>query len=103
MGEYEDQLKAMVEDAYKCTAKHIETVRVTEAYKNGRVWDEAVAVFEIEGNSLAKRCYAWQFVTSVEKDHKRGKAYTVLHHGHVDSPMRAVQTVIAKEFQEQKK
>ena len=57
----------------------------TSTFEGDTVWEGEVLIFDLLGNQLATRCYAW------EKD---GKVTAVLHTGPIDSPLRAVQASI---------
>lgn len=91
--DYLAEAKTAVEKSHGVTAKHLETVPVTEMFQGRVAWDGEVEVFEIAGHAKAKRCYAWGYANE-----KRGGKYdfvTVLEILPVVSPQTAVKVAIA--------
>ena len=58
---------------------------VDEWFEGEPVWQGEVLIFDLLGNQMATRCYAW------ETD---GQVTAVLHTGPIDSPLKAVQASI---------
>jgi len=91
--DYLAEARNAVEQSHGVTAKHVETVPVTEMFRGKVAWDGEVEVFAIEGHAKAKRCYAWGY-----SNEKRGGKYdfvTVLEIPPVTSAQTAVQVAIA--------
>jgi len=63
-----DNLNNLIERQEKCRAKHIESVVIHERFEGMRVWDGVVETFQLEGNSRAKRAYAWVTPASQGKE-----------------------------------
>ncbi len=63
----------------------VDRQRIHEIFEGETVWQGEVLIFDLLGNQLATRCYAW------EKD---GQVTAVLHTGPIDSPLKAVQASI---------
>ena len=59
--------------------------RVHELFEGETVWDGEVLIFDLLGNQLATRCYAWEV---------DGQVTAVLHSGPIDSPLKAVRASI---------
>lgn len=59
--------------------------RVDEYFEGEPVWQGEVLIFDLLGNDISTRCYAW------EKD---GQVTAVLHTGPIDSPLKAVRASI---------
>jgi hypothetical protein len=59
--------------------------RVHESFEGETVWEGEVLIFDLLGNQLATRCYAWEV---------DGRVTAVLHTGPINSPLRAVQASI---------
>lgn len=92
MTAYLREITKAIEELHGVTAKHVETVPVTEIFRGQVAWEGEVEVFEIEGHSRAKKCHAW----GAEKDSGRGwDITTVLEIPPVDSPQTAVKIAIA--------
>ncbi len=69
-----DALRRAVERLHACKAELVERVPVDERFQGQPVWQGHVHVFDIQGNRLAKRCYAW----AAETDAGKRKTYAVL-------------------------
>ncbi len=96
-----DAIIKAISDLHGCNASWVQSVPVTETFKDQPVWEGTVQVFDLTGHPTATRCYAWSYVTD-EKSGKR-KFFAVLHQGPVDSPQAAVRAAIVSEFRENKK
>jgi hypothetical protein len=55
-----EQIKEAVERAAECPAKHVESVKVLEGFRDQIMWEGEVEVFALEGHPKAKRAYGWQ-------------------------------------------
>lgn len=95
MTENIDQLKEAVERMHGCTAKLADTVYVSETFQDKVVWQGIVHVFNIKGNPLAKKCYAWS--SPIEGSSKR-RFFAVLHTPPIKSAQDAVKAAIIQEY-----
>jgi len=86
-----EELKIAIESQHGGTATIAETKSVTETWQGKTVWNGTVHVFDLDGNPLANRAYAWS--EPVEGSDKR-TFYTVLHAPPVDSAKAAVRASI---------
>jgi hypothetical protein len=59
--------------------------RVHETFEGETVWEGEVLIFDLLGNQLSTRCYAWE---------TNGQVTAVLHTGPIDSPLKAVQASV---------
>jgi hypothetical protein len=59
--------------------------RVHEVFEGDTVWEGEVLIFDLLGNQLATRCYAWEV---------EGQVTAMLHSGPIDSPLKAVRASI---------
>jgi len=75
-------------------AKWLESVPVTEIFAGKAVWDGEVQVFEV-AHPKASRVYAW----SHETGNGKRRFHAVLGAPPVDSPQKAVQVAIVREFE----
>ena len=89
-----DQLKQAVEHQHGGIATLVESVPVKEEFQGKTAWEGAVAVFDLEGNTLSTRAYAWS--SPVEGSTKR-RFFAVLHLGGIRSPQDAVRAAIVAE------
>ncbi|HEY3917666.1 MAG TPA: hypothetical protein VGL83_07720, partial [Stellaceae bacterium] len=89
-----DQLRAAVESQHGGTATLVQTTVVKEAFDGAPVWEGVVHVFDLAGNSLATRAYAWS--SPIEGSEKR-RFFAVLHIGPINSPVAAVRAAIVVE------
>jgi hypothetical protein len=70
--EYIERLKMTVEHLHECSARHLGTERVTEAFNGATLWSGDVESFELTGHTKAARCYGWsqgepeEFITILE-------------------------------------
>ena len=76
-----EQLKAAVESQHGGIATFVQSVPVTETFRDKTVWDGIVSVFDLEGNRNANRAYAWS--SPIEGSTKR-RFFAVLHVGPVN-------------------
>jgi hypothetical protein len=91
-------LKLAVEQLHHCSAVHVSTVPVHERFKGQTVWQGDVEVFEITGNSQAKRCYAW---SHSEGTHGQGERFVaVLEIPPAISPEAAVRVQLVKDVRD---
>jgi|SRR5215469_417758 len=88
------QLKEAVEAQHGGVATFVQSVPVTEIFRDKTVWDGVVTVFDLEGNRNANRAYAWS--SPIEGDTKR-RFFAVLHMGPVKSPKEAIRAAIVAE------
>src|SRR5688572_17916155 len=95
-----DELKNTVERLHGGTATHVETVPVKEEFHGKTLWQGDVEVFDLTGNKLATRAYAWMHSLD---DTKAKRHVAVLHVPPVDSPQAAVKAVIVYEYRQQQK
>lgn len=89
-----DQLKQAVESQHGGTASFVQSVPVIERFAGQKVWEGVVHIFEIKGNPLATRAYAWSF--PLEGSDKR-RFFAVLHMGPITGPLEAVRAAIVAE------
>jgi hypothetical protein len=99
--EYIERLKLAVEHLHKCSARHLESVPVTETFRGETAWEGTVEVFDITGHPKATRCYAWSHLDGADDSDERFVA--VLGVPPVDSPLKAVQVSIVADAKKQKK
>lgn len=90
-----NQLREVVEQTHKCSAIFVESVHVTESFQGKTVWDGTVFIFDINGNPLSTRCYAW---SSPMKGTTKRRFFAVLHVPPIDSPQNAVRAAIVQEY-----
>jgi hypothetical protein len=88
-----DELKRAVEAQHGGTATLVQSVPIDERHDGKPVWQGVVHVFDIVGNPLGKRAYAW----SSERDDGKRRFYAVLHMGPVTGPVEAVRAAIVAE------
>jgi hypothetical protein len=85
------KIKDAIEVAHQCTARHVDSTPVTEAFREKVVWTGVVETFELGGHPQATRCHAWNY-----DDEKGGtQEMTVLEIPPVVSPETAVKVAIA--------
>jgi hypothetical protein len=100
MKENIEQLQKIIEQLHHCTAHFVESLPVTETFKDKTVWEGLVSMFDLEGHSKANKCYAWS--SPIEGSKKR-RFYAVLNIPPVDSPQKAVRASIIEEYRSQSK
>jgi len=83
------------------TARHLESVPVTETFQGRTIWDGVVEVFHLSGHPKTDKVYAWIHETDDPANPKRH--VTVLHIPPVVSPQTAVQAAIVQEFRDRGK
>lgn len=88
------ELQKAIRHNFGVESKHVGAVHVAETWDGAVAWEGDVQVFDLRDHPLALRCYAWSHET--DKANTRNFV-TVLHHGPIDSPKKAVQAVIANE------
>ena len=88
-----NELQDAIRKLHGCESFHLESVPVTERFKEQTVWDGVVEVFALRGHPRAMKCYAW----SHAQDKGGNRFVAVLELPPVDSAMRAVQVAIAAE------
>ena len=89
-----DDIKNAVERMHSCTASYLEEVAVIEKFGDKTVWEGVVYLFDIEGYSKAKQCFAW---ASPVTGSKKYKYYAVLNVPPIDSPQKAVRASIVQD------
>jgi hypothetical protein len=65
----------------ECQLVGVRREREDEYFEGEPVWQGEVLIFDLLGNQLATRCYAWE---------TNGQVKAVLHTGPIDSPLKAV-------------
>lgn len=91
-------LKAAVESLHGGSASFVESVPITERSGSEIVWTGTVYVFDLTGHPTATRAYAWAELMDAESGRQRFHA--VLREGPVDSPQKAVQAVVMRDYKE---
>ncbi|HTV62346.1 MAG TPA: hypothetical protein VMH30_07235 [Verrucomicrobiae bacterium] len=90
--DYLAMLQWEVQEKYKCTAVHRESVDVDEVFDGDAIWEGRVEIFDLAGHAEAKTCYAWAYL---EKDKEWAARFiTVLGSRVMDSPQKAVRAAI---------
>ena len=88
------ELQEAIEKREGCQSKYIESVPVSEMFRDKQAWIGEVGVFELMGHRKAKRAYAWNY--HERKDGKMMSETTiVLELPPVDSAQAAVKVAIA--------
>ena len=91
MSERIESLKRLIEQAYKCKARHVSSTPILETFKGETVWEGVVETFDLEGASVtASQCFAFQFVQDDKPEIR-----TVLGVDGIDSPHAALRAAIA--------
>jgi hypothetical protein len=85
------ELRDAVQVMHKCSARHFDSVPIVEKMGDKTVWEGVIHIFELEGNSQAKRCYAWMF----KDDEGKTRFVTVLGIPPVTSAHTALRAAIA--------
>jgi hypothetical protein len=91
---HSEELKRAVERMHGGTASFIASVPVKETFEGKTVWEGVVHIFELAGNSLATRAYAW----STAEEGGKSRSIAVLHVPPVDSPQKAVRAAIVHDY-----
>jgi len=55
-----EQIREAVERTADCPAKHLESVKVLEGFRDQIMWEGEVEVFALDGHPKAKRAYGWE-------------------------------------------
>lgn len=97
---YLDDLRKAIKRLHGCESKHVRSVEVHERFEGKTVWQGLVEVFDLDGHSKARRCYAWAH--SEEKDDVGIRYVAVLELTPVDSAQKAVQVSIASDMRQRK-
>lgn len=92
-----DDLKEVVEAMHGGVATLSQSLPVIEIHEGLEVWRGIVHIFDLEGNALATRAYAWS--SPVEGSDRR-RFYAVLHIAPIDSPLAAVRAAIVAEHRQ---
>ena len=95
------ELRDVIHHLHGGEAKHLESVPITERFKDQIVWDGIVEVFHLAGHPKTDRVYAW--VHSTDDPAKPRRHVTVLHIPPVISPRTAVQAAIVQEYKDRAK
>ncbi len=90
-------LKEAIRSLHGCDSRWLETVSITETFRDATIWDGFVQVMELIGHPSAVRCYAW---THGSDGSQPMRFVVVLHQGAVDSPEKAVLAAIVQERRE---
>jgi len=89
-----DDIRTAVERMHNCKASYLEEVVVIEKFGDKTVWEGIVYVFDIEGHSKAKQCFAW---ASPTEGSKKYRYYAVLNVPPIDSPEKAIRASIVQD------
>jgi hypothetical protein len=89
-----NQLREAVESQHGGSARLTQSVPVKEMHNGKTVWEGVVHVFDLAGNPIATRAYAWS--SPIEGSDKR-RFFAVLHMGAIKSPTDAVRAAIVAE------
>ena len=66
-----EELRDVIRKLHKVTAKHVESVHVTEVFQGKTIWDGMVEVFDLHGHPKTHRAYAWTHATDDPKEPRR--------------------------------
>jgi hypothetical protein len=88
--DYFTRLQFAIRQAHNCDALHNHTVYVHEMLAGKNIWEGDVEVFNLEGHTQAKKCYAWEY--KMEGNGQR--IVTVLEKPLVNSANLAVKAAI---------
>jgi hypothetical protein len=92
-----DELKYAVEFHHGGKATLVQTVPVKEIFWGRDSWEGVIYVFDLAGNLLADRAYAWS--SPIEGGARRG-VFAILHTGTITCPSEAVRQALVVEHQE---
>jgi len=84
------KIKDAIEVMHYCTARHVDSTPVIEAFRGEVAWDGVVETFELGEHRKAKRCHAWSYDENGE-----AQFVTVLELPPVDSAETAVKVAIS--------
>ena len=93
------RLREVIRKLHGCDSKHVRSAYVREMFQGKIAWDGTVEVFDLIGHPGAKKCYVWAHA----KEGGGQRYVTVLEMPPIDSPTKAVQALIAAEFQRKKR
>ncbi len=93
---YIKALQEAIKNTHECDSEHIESVPITETYKEKVVWSGVVEVFSLIDHPKASICYAWGH--HIETGNKKSRYITVLNLPPIDSPLKAVRVAIVSEI-----
>lgn len=93
--DYIEELQDVIRRLYGVESTHLESVPTKEIFEGKIVWDGTVEVFELKNHPKAQKLYAWAYETD---NPKKPRHVTVLHQGHVTSPLLAVRAAMIEEF-----
>jgi hypothetical protein len=80
-----DSFRHAIRKMHGSECQLVDRVRVHETFEGETVWEGEVLVFDLLGNQLSTRCYAWEV---------DGRVTAVLHTGPINSALKAVQASI---------
>jgi hypothetical protein len=92
-----NELEHAVETRHGGRATFVQTLPVREVFWGRENWEGVVYVFDLEGNLLADRAYAW---SSFLEGRTQRRVSAVLRTGSVTDPRSAVRATIVAEEQE---
>jgi hypothetical protein len=90
-----DELKKHVERLHHCRARFRKVVPVEERFQGQLVWDGHVHVFDLDGHTEAKACFAWS--SPIEGSSNR-RFYAVLQLLPISSAADAVRAAILADW-----
>lgn len=93
-GNGNDELGAVVERLFDCSALFLENIAVIEKFGKATAWQGVVSVYRLKSHPTADKCYAW--AADNAQTGKR-KYYAVLHNPPIDSPEKAVRASIVRD------
>lgn len=85
------RLKLVIERKHRCHARHVGVRTIVESLPDGTIWRGMVDVFDLMGQPLSDRCYAW-----TEQRGGRLLSFTRLKSPPVRSAQTAVRAVLAR-------
>lgn len=88
--EYIDRVKLAVEQLHHCVAVHSATVPVQEVSTGQKAWKGDIEIFDLNGNTQAKRAYAWS-----EKSAKAERFFVILETPAIQSAIDAFRALAA--------
>ena len=94
--EYIKALQEAIKNTHGCDSEHIDSVPITETYKDKVVWSGAVEVFNLIDHPTASKCYAWGH--HLETNNKKSRYVAVLNISPIDSPIKAVRASIISDM-----
>ena len=95
--DYLVRLQNAIRQLNGCESKYVATVTVSHSFlsfRQNRLWQGDVAVFEVYGHPRAQRAYAWSSMAENEET----RYVVVLEIPPVSSPQTAVQAAIAAQI-----